>query len=305
MKPTLPRLTHISDTATLDLYLRLALEEDGAFADATCQAIVPETARMRAVMIAKEGGVFCGGIVAERVFRLIDPQLRVRRLAREGAAVEPKQRLMTIHGRVRSILSAERVALNFVQRLSGIATLTRKFVEAIANPRVSLLDTRKTTPLWRALERYAVRSGGGRNHRFALDDMIMIKENHADAIGGVGRAVERARRARPDLRIAAEARTEAEAREAAEAGADLIMLDNMSASEIRRALRAIAGRAPTEATGGVTLRTARSLARTGVDRLSVGAITHSAPALDVSLDLAPQEKPGTGTLFRRRVGREA
>jgi len=282
-KPPLPRLTDVRDTKTLDAYLRLALLEDGAWDDATSLSVIPAGKQAKARIFAKARGVYCGGIVAERVFKLLDGNIVVKRLAREGREVNPGDKVVSLTGPLRSLLSAERVALNFIQRLSGIATLSSKFTRHIGVNKVILLDTRKTTPLWRALERHAVRTGGGRNHRFALDDMVMIKDNHADAIGGVRSAIERARSKRPDLPIAAEARTVAQARAAAEVGADIVMLDNMTPAQIRRSVEAVAGRAQTEATGGANVRNIAALARTGVDRISVGALTHSAPALDFSM----------------------
>jgi nicotinate-nucleotide pyrophosphorylase (carboxylating) len=292
-KRALPRLTDLEDVEALDAYLLLALEEDGAWDDATSLAVIPASARAKAGMIAKEQGVFCGGIIAERLFRLRDAGVRVHRAAREGRLVRRGARLLTVEGALRSILSVERTALNFAQRLSGIATMTRRFVEAAGDRRVSVLDTRKTTPLWRALERHAVRCGGGKNHRFALDDMILIKNNHADAVGSVERAVERAREKRPDLRVAAEARDLRETEEAARAGADIILLDNMGPAQARRAVRRVGGRARVEITGGLTLRNAAAFARAGADRLSVGALTHSAPALDLALHLfeTPAKRP--------------
>lgn len=283
----LPRLKDIADTEALDAYLTLALQEDGAWDDVTSKSVVPPSQRGRARMFTKAPGVFCGGIIAQRVFHLMDPALEVNILAREGQAIAPRDLLMRVEGSLRSILSAERTALNFVQSLSGVATRTRQLVQAIDGAKASILDTRKTTPLWRALERHAVLAGGGRNHRFALDDMVMIKNNHADAVGGVGIAIAKARAHQSDLPLAAEARTLQEAAQAVEAGADVVMLDNMTVARIRKAVAMIGHRAQVEVTGGVTLRNIASLAHTGVDRISVGAVTHSAPALDISLHLEP------------------
>ncbi len=286
------RLLDCRDFETLDEYLRLALEEDGAWNDVTTLAIASESALARATMIVKQRGVFCGALAAERVFRLMDSRMNIEPLLADGAWAEAGTPAMRVRGPLRGLLSAERLALNLVQRLSGIATLTRRFVEA-AGGRAMILDTRKTTPLWRALERYAVRAGGAANHRFALDDMFMIKDNHADAAGGVGAAVRRAAeyrqalaaRGKPLLRIAAEARTADEALEAAEAGADIVMLDNMTPEQARQAIEALPAGAEAEITGGVTLANIARYAEAGAARISIGAVTHSAPALDVSLDL--------------------
>lgn len=282
---SLPRLTSINDTEVLESYLLLALQEDGAWNDVTCEALVPASQRGRAKMFSKSEGVFCGGMIAERVFHLMDPALEVKIRASEGHPMKPGEVLLNVEGSLRSILSAERTALNFVQRLSGVASMTNKLVRALGHGKASILDTRKTTPLWRALQRHAVVVGGGKNHRFALDDMIMIKNNHADAIGGVGLAVTKARAHLPHLPLAAEARTLDEARQALEAGADIIMLDNMTLDQVREAVGMIQDRALVEVTGGVTLENVGEMAVTGVDRISVGAITHSAPAMDISLHL--------------------
>ncbi len=280
----LPRLTDIRHTEILDQYLALALQEDGAWTDVTSD-ILPRESMGQAKMFSKVEGIFSGGIIAERIFHLLDDSIQVKRLAHEGQEIKKGDLLLRAKGPLIGILAAERTALNFVQRMSGVATATRHMVDAVAGWKADLLDTRKTTPLWRALERHAVKCGGGKNHRFALDDMVMIKNNHADAVGGVARAIHLARAHKPHLHLAAEARTLEEAREAAEAGADVIMLDNMRLPQIRRAVQMINHRALVEVTGGVSLRNIASLASAGVDRISVGAITHSAPSLDISLHL--------------------
>jgi nicotinate-nucleotide pyrophosphorylase (carboxylating) len=215
--------------------------------------------------------------------------VRVQRLVRDGQRVRAGALLMRVRGPARAILSAERVALNFVQRLSGIATLTAQFVAAVRGTRAQILDTRKTTPGWRRLEKYAVRCGGGRNHRFGLFDMVLIKDNHLAALRGarpnpIAAAVRAARKRFPGLRVEVEADTLAQARQAVEAGADMILLDNMTPRRLRRAVQWIGGRAVTEASGGVTLRNVRAIARAGVDFISVGALTHSARAVDIGLD---------------------
>ncbi|MCX7046099.1 MAG: carboxylating nicotinate-nucleotide diphosphorylase [Candidatus Sumerlaeota bacterium] len=270
--------------------LRAALEEDVRGGDVTSQATISTRTRGQAVMRVKASGVICGLPVARAIFRMASAGMRVRLLKQDGARVEPGDSVLEVAGSMRGILTAERVALNFVQRMSGVATLTARYADAAKGTRAGIYDTRKTNPLWRDLDRYAVRCGGGRNHRYCLDDMILIKNNHVDACGSVGEAVRRAREwraqsrgARPRLKIMAETRTLDEVRQALSAGADYIMLDNMSDAQIRCAVALIAEQVPVEVSGGVTVARARILARLGVDRISVGALTHSAPALDISL----------------------
>lgn len=278
--------------ADLRRRLEAALAEDVRNGDVTSEATLGPDARGRARMRAKAEGVICGLTVARAVFRAADPSLRCRLLSADGSCVARDDAVFEVAGSMRGILRGERVALNFVQRLSGVATLTAAFVEALGGPDalVGVYDTRKTTPLWRDLERHAVRCGGGRNHRYCLDDMILIKDNHIDAAGSVGEAVTRARQWRSEgdarrrrLKIMSETRALDEVRQALEAGADLILLDNMSNAAIRRAVEVVDGRVPLEVSGSVSLRRAASLATLGVDRVSIGALTHSAPALDISL----------------------
>jgi nicotinate-nucleotide pyrophosphorylase (carboxylating) len=210
----------------------------------------------------------------------------MKRLTGEGGRVAPDQAVFEVRADLAAILTAERVALNFLQRLSGIASLAHRYVEALGDSATGIYDTRKTTPLWRDLEKYAVGIGGGRNHRFGLDDMVLIKNNHADAVGGVGEAirrVERARRGRKRLIVTAEARTLSEVRAAVEQGVDIILLDNFTTRGLRRALAEIPPNIQTEASGGMTVRRVRAIADLGLDRISVGALTHSAPALDYAL----------------------
>lgn len=267
--------------------LRAALAEDIRNGDATSMATIGARARGSAVMKAKADGVVSGLTVARAVFQEVDASLRCKMIARDGDYVAPGDVLMTVSGRLRSVLSGERVALNFLQRLSGVATLTSRFALAVEGTNAGVYDTRKTTPLWRDLERHAVVCGGGRNHRYCLDDMILIKDNHVDAAGSVSAAVEQARAWRRDskrrIEIMAETRTLDEIRQALEAGADYIMVDNMTLAQTRRALEIVGGRVPVESSGNVTPLRAEGLARAGVDRISVGALTHSAPALDISL----------------------
>ncbi|WP_243030474.1 carboxylating nicotinate-nucleotide diphosphorylase [Thermus altitudinis] len=264
--------------------LRAWLLEDLGHGDLTSALTVPEDLRGQATILAKEEGVVAGLPVAREVFALVDARIAFTPLVEEGARVRPGQEVARLEGPLRGILAGERLALNLLQRLSGIATLTRTYVEALRGTRTQVLDTRKTTPGLRALEKYAVRVGGGRNHRFGLFDGILIKENHIRAAGGVGEAVRRARAQAPHyLRVEVEVTNLAELEEALEAGADLILLDNFSPEAIREAVRRVGGRVPVEASGNMTPERARKAAEAGVDYVSVGALTHSAKALDLSL----------------------
>ncbi len=227
----------------------------------------------------------CGLALFGQVFVTLDPRVWFKLLARDGAKVKRGQVLAEVSGPCRSVLSAERTALNFIQRLSGIATLTAEYVRRVKGLRTVILDTRKTTPGWRELEKYAVRCGGGRNHRAGLYDMVLVKDNHIAAAGSVAEALRRCRGSR--LKLEVEVKNLAELDEALAAGAKFIMLDNMSPALMRQAVRRARGGAKLEASGGVTLATIRRIARTGVDYISVGALTHSAPAFDISLDVEP------------------
>ena len=265
--------------------VRAALDEDlGAEGDVTTNAVFPADARGSAVVVAKESGVDCGGRVFELVFELIGG-VEVEVVIGDGARVVPGDVAIRLSGSVRSLLAGERTALNFLQRLSGIATRTARMVDA-AGGRLLVCDTRKTTPLWRDLEKEAVRAGGGTNHRMGLYDMVMLKDTHADGAGSLAEALRRVQPLRPRLKVAAEARTMEEVRMALDGGADLLMLDNMDRATLRAAIALIAGRIPTEITGGVTEETLASIAELGVDRVSVGALTHSVKALDFSMRLA-------------------
>lgn len=269
--------------------VRAALTEDVGPGDVTTLATVPADATATAIMVARESLVVCGLPVAEEVFREVSASLNLTPAAKDGQQVAKGQVLLNIHGSARAILSAERVALNFVQRLSGVATLTARFVEAVAGTDAQILDTRKTTPGWRQLEKYAVQCGGGVNHRFGLFDRVLIKDNHLAALRGelpnaIEAAVRRARAQFPQLTVEVEADTLDQVGQACQAGADVILLDNMSNANLQAAVRLIAGRAKTEASGGINLATVRSVAETGVDFISVGALTHSAPAVDIALD---------------------
>ncbi len=261
-----------------------ALAEDVGAGDVTTAATVPAELRARAVITQKAPGVVFGLDVAEQVFRSVDPDVVLERLGPEGTWREGGP-VLRAEGAARGLLTAERTALNFLQRLSGVATLTARCVEAIAGTGARILDTRKTTPGLRRLEKAAVAAGGGTNHRAGLYDAILIKENHAELAGGVGEAVRRARAEAPGLPLEVECRTSAEVDEALAAGAPRILLDNMTPTELRAAVAQVGGQAELEASGGVTLQTLREIAATGVDFVSVGALTHSAPALDLSLIL--------------------
>ena len=267
--------------------LRAALREDLGSGDVTSLATLPPEQRGVGLIRAKADGVLCGMSVASRVFFLVDESLACKVLAPDGTRVRPGDPVLRIEGCLQSILIGERVALNFLQRLSGIASLTRRYVEALPpGSTLAVCDTRKTTPLWRDLERYAVRIGGGTNHRWGLWDMVMIKDTHVDACGGLAEALARVKQSSGGLPVAAEARTLEEARLAAQAGVDLLMLDNMRDDQIARVLAEVGERCAIEVTGGVTPERLPELARLGVHRVSVGALTHSAPALDLSLTLA-------------------
>ncbi len=270
----------------LDAFLRRALREDIGHGDVTTEAIVPPGATARGVVRVKEAGVVAGLAVAARVFALLDPASTWRAHAADGDWIGDVPRdAAEVAGSARALLSGERVALNLLQRLSGIATAAHRAVEA-AGGRLTVLDTRKTTPGLRMLEKWAVRLGGASNHRFALFDGVLIKDNHIRAAGGLGEAVRRARAGvAPGLKIEVEAGTLAEVEEAVAAGADIILLDNMTPAQMRQAVDAIGGRARTEASGGITLANLAEIAATGVDFASMGALTHSAPALDISLKL--------------------
>jgi nicotinate-nucleotide pyrophosphorylase (carboxylating) len=273
-------------TTRLDRLVRNALEEDlGEHgADITTDAVVDRSLMGEAVLIARTAGVISGANAAATVFELVSPPCEYHALVADGARVEPGAQVARVTGPLASILTAERTALNFLQRLSGIATVTRRYADALATfPKVTLLDTRKTTPGLRFLERAAVRAGGGHNHRDGLWDAILIKDNHVAAAGGVTVAIERARRARMPVEV--EVDTLEQLREALDAEAETILLDNMTPELIRRSVEITAGRARLEASGGMTLDGAVAAAQAGVDRISVGALTHSAPALDVSLEV--------------------
>jgi nicotinate-nucleotide pyrophosphorylase (carboxylating) len=274
----------------LKLIIGMALAEDSGRGDVTSEILIPPDLKAEAFLLVKATGVLAGIGVVEKVFHRVDPSLRVKIKIQDGTAVKKGDVPLQVSGNVRSILKAERVALNFIQRLSGIASTTARYVAKVQGLQVDIADTRKTTPLLRPLEKYAVRMGGGRNHRLDLSDAILIKDNHVEALRAQGmsfkeivaRAIEKAP---AGIKVEAEARTIQEAQEALEAGAAIIMLDNMPVAEMARAVKLIAGRVEVEASGGVNLKTVRTVAETGVDFISVGALTHSYNSLDISLEL--------------------
>lgn len=270
--------------------VRQALEEDGAFQDVTTLTTVPPEQTGRGIFLAKEGGVLAGLPLVSAAFEAVDPSIDVHASLVDGAYLEPGMTIAHVEGPLAPILSAERIALNFLQRLSGVATATKRLTEAVAGLPVRIVDTRKTTPGLRALERYAVQVGGGQNHRFNLADGVLIKDNHIAAGRArgltLGQVIAAARAGAPHtMRIEVEVTSFEEAGEAVETHADVILLDNMTPSEMKRCVDMIAGRALTEASGGITAENARAIAETGVDIISSGALTHSAPALDISLDI--------------------
>lgn len=264
-----------------------ALAEDlGEAGDLTSLAVIPPELEAEAVVAARGEGVLAGLQVATEVFRRLDPAVRFEPCAADGERIAPGHVVARLRGPARAILSGERTALNFLQHLSGVATLTRAFVERCAGTRARVVDTRKTLPGLRALQKYAVRVGGGLSHRFGLHDGILIKDNHIALAGCLAEAVRRARRAAgPLVRVAVEADTLEQLEEALASGADHVLLDNMDVETLRRAVLHCAGRATLEASGGVTLETVRAVAEAGVDFISVGRLTHSAPAVDLSLDV--------------------
>jgi len=264
----------------------LALEEDIGTGDITTETLIPMDAEGRAEIIAKEPLILAGLAVARTVFRRLDPSLMFEEGCMDGEHLSTGTCLLTISGRLRPLLTGERTALNFLQRLSGIATHVRRFADALPAEDIRLVDTRKTTPGWRALEKYAVRIGGAANHRLSLSDGILIKDNHVAICGGIRTALEKARRGAPHtLKLEIEVATPEQAAEAAAAGADIIMLDNMDPETIQEAVRRIDGRALVEVSGGVTRGTIAALVARGVDIVSVGALTHSAVAVDISMNI--------------------
>ncbi len=273
----------------LAMVVKRALEEDRAFEDVTTIATVLTDRHIRGRLVAREDGVLAGLPLAIEAFRQLDAKVSLRIDVEDGARLRSGTPVLFISGHARTALSAERIALNFLQRLSGIASLTARFVDAVRGTRAKILDTRKTTPGWRALEKYAVRAGGGTNHRMDLATSVLIKDNHLAALdGNIELAVRRARdTAAPGTKVEVECESRGQVEAALAAGADIIMLDNMAIPALRECVELVAGRATIEASGGITLDIVRAVADTGVDWISVGALTHSARALDLALDFDP------------------
>ena len=275
----------------LDDFVRRTLAEDlGTGGDVTSNATIPADAHFVAEMNARQEIVVAGIEIAAAFFRALDPEVRVEELTLDGSRVAPGTVLMRLDGNARAMLTAERSALNTLQHLSGIATLTRTYVDAIAGTGAVLIDTRKTIPGLRALEKYAVRMGGAQNHRMRLDDGVLIKDNHVAVCGGVAQAVRSAKAANTGLAVQVEVDRIAQIEPALEAGADRLLLDNMDPAMLRQAVKLVDGRVPLEASGGVTLETIRSIAETGVNFISVGRITQSAPAVDIGLDYSMKSR---------------
>jgi nicotinate-nucleotide pyrophosphorylase (carboxylating) len=275
----------VIDPIQLSTIVRRALQEDVGAGDVTSTWTIPTGRTGRGVLLCKAEGVLAGLQVAGEVFAQVSADLKAQARS-DGDLIAPGDRIATVQGPMAAILTAERTALNLLQRMSGIATMTRHYVEAVTGTKAVILDTRKTVPGLRLLDKWAVRTGGGQNHRMRLDDMVLIKDNHIAASGGITRAVERVRKHNvQELSIEVEVKTWAQLEEAVPLQLDRIMLDNMSLDEMRRAVEWVAGRVPLEASGGITLDTVRAVAETGVDYISVGALTHSVTALDISLEV--------------------
>lgn len=270
----------------IDPLIELALVEDVGPGDITTESTISDAQIARGTIVVQSGGVIAGLPIAERVFERIDPSLELRTLVKDGEVVQSMKPIARVGGAAASILTAERIVLNFLQRLSGTATLTAQFVAAAAAYSAKIIDTRKTTAGWRTIQKYAVRVGGGHNHRFGLYDGILIKDNHIVAAGGIAQAVERARSSAPHTsKLEIEVETLDQVEEALQAKADILLFDNMPVDLMEAAVAKVAGRAITEASGGITLDKVESVAAIGVDLISVGALTHSAAPLDISLDL--------------------
>ena len=277
----------------IDIIIDLALEEDTGYGDVTSQTLIPSGLTGKASLLVKEKGILAGIDVAERVFERIDPSLEIDILIKDGTSINPGDTVATISGSVSSILKAERTALNFLQRLSGIASLTAQYAAETDGLPARIVDTRKTTPGMRLLEKYAVRMGGGHNHRMHLGDAVLIKDNHIAALRATGMnlkdIVAKARQNAPaGITIEVEVTNADEAAEAQKAGADIVMLDNMSTDEMKRVADMVSGQVKLEASGGITLENVREVAKTGVDIISIGALTHSFRALDISLEMESQ-----------------
>ncbi len=282
-----------NDHNQFEAIIDIALAEDTGQGDVTSQALINPELRGQAYMMAKADGVLAGGEIAGMVFRRVDPSLDIKLIIKDGTPIKNGDLLATISGSIASILKAERVALNFLQRLSGIASETALYIAEIKGCKARIVDTRKTTPGLRVMEKYAVRMGGGDNHRFHLADAVLIKDTHLTALRAremsLTDIIKKAREHAPKgLTIEVEVNTAGEAREAAQAGVDMIMLDNMEAAEMGRVVSSLPGSVKTEASGGITLENVRAAAMSGVDIISIGALTHSPKALDISLELEPE-----------------
>jgi nicotinate-nucleotide pyrophosphorylase (carboxylating) len=292
---------HPPESSWRELLLR-ALAEDIGAGDLTSHLTLPADLELEAVMLARSPLVLCGLRLAERAFTEVDPRIRFAAALQEGSTASPETSLAFVSGPARGILAAERTALNFLARMSGVATTTRSFLERVAGTRAEIVDTRKTLPGWRVLDKYAVAVGGGTNHRTGLFDAVLVKDNHIAAAGGVAAAVKSARQGTPaHLWLQVEVESEADAEAALEAGADALLLDNRPLHELRRLVAHFGDRTTLEASGGVTLETVRQIAETGVHRISIGALTHSATSADISLEVhggpalpepSPQGRPG-------------
>jgi nicotinate-nucleotide pyrophosphorylase (carboxylating) len=272
-------------TPEIDKIIEAALREDMPNGDITSESLVPSESLSKAILLSKADGVLAGIDVARRVFVLIDPKVSFTKKIEDGSLIRAGDTLARIEGPSLSLLKGERIALNFLQRMSGIATLTQKFVISIEGLPVQILDTRKTTPSLRSLEKYAVKMGGGTNHRLNLSDMVMIKDNHLKIVGNISEAVRKAReKVGPDVKIEVETKSLEEVKEAVNSGADMIMLDNMSPEKMRVVVDWVNGRVPLEASGNVKLSTLKEIASSGVDFISVGSLTHSYQSLDISME---------------------
>ena len=269
----------------LDAIIAAALKEDMPEGDITSESVIPADSVSEAIILAKEAGVLAGMDVARRVFKKIDPKVQFEKIFADGQAFKSGDILAKVKGNSISLLKGERTALNFLQRMSGIATKTSRFVQMVRGTRTKILDTRKTTPTLRLLEKYAVKMGGGKNHRFGLSDMVLLKDNHLRLVGSIAEAVRKAKeKVKPGTKIEVEVTNFDEAKEAVEAGASMIMLDNMSLRKMKEVLCWLKGKVPVEVSGKVTLRRARQIASLGVDYISVGGLTHSFISVDISIE---------------------